>query len=168
MNLGDLFKENMGKDLAQIMKENPKLTKGKIEKMKKTLRPYNNDPNFGIATIMPQAGLAGASSVDLLFYLPTKKLYFVSIMWEGSSAKSQPVQEWAKNYRRWVKNPSSAAENLSPEVNLKEWRYTDKQTEMTVRDLNYSDHTQRWQDLRDATNDAAQQAFSKYRLETGS
>lgn len=167
MNLGDLFRENPNMSLEEILKKNHKLTKKKVAEMEKTLRPFNNDPNFGIATIMPQAGLTGAESVDVLFYLPTKQLYFVSTMWDGNDAKTVPVDDWAKTFRRWIKNPSQTTENLSPDVNLKEWHYVDKQTEMTVRNLAYSDHVQRWQDLRDASNEAAQAAFSKYRLETG-
>ncbi len=151
MNLGELFRQNPGKDLDAILKEQPKLKK-KLAKMKSELRPFNNDPNFGIATIMPQAGLTNAGSVDVLFYMPTKQLYFISAMWDGGDAKAIPVDEWSKSFRRWIKNPGQGTENLSPEVKLKEWRYADKQTEMTVRNLDYSDHVQRWQDLRDASN----------------
>ena len=168
MNLGDLFKEHPGKSLEEILKKDRKLTKKKLAAMEKSLRPFNGDPNFGIATIMPQAGLAGAGSADLLFYLPTKTLYFVSVMWDGADAQGQPVDQWAHDYRRWLKDPTKVTENLSPDVHLKEWRYKDHDTEMTVRDLSYTGHTQRWEDLRDATNEPAQSAFSQYRLEPGS
>ena len=60
MNLGDLFRENPNMSLEEILKKNHKLTKKKVAEMEKNLRPFNNDPNFGIATIMPQTGLANA------------------------------------------------------------------------------------------------------------
>jgi hypothetical protein len=57
---------------------------------------------------------------------------------------------------------------MGDRVMLREWRYADGPSEMVLRDLDYPDHPQRWQDLRDASNATAQTAFSKYRLETGS
>ena len=166
MNLAELFKEYPGMGLEEILKKNPKLKK-KAAEMEKTLRSFNDDPNFGIATLLPQSGLKGASSVDVVFYLPTRKLYFISAMWQGDDAKAIPLEDWAHQYRRWTKT-SEGPEPLGNDVQLKEWHFENGPTEMTLRDLKYSDHLQRWEDLRDASNDAAQSAFAKYRLETGS
>ena len=166
MNLSELFKQYPGMSLDEILKKNPKLRK-KLPGMENTLRPFNDDPNFGIATLLPQSGLTGASTVDVLFYLPTRKLYFISAMWQGDDAKGIPLEDWAHQYRRWTQ-ASGGPEPLGGDVQLKEWHFNDGPTEMTLRDLKYSDHSQRWQDIRDASNDAAQTAFAKYRLETGS
>lgn len=135
---------------------------------KKKLRPFNNDPQFKIVTLDASAGVTGATSLDLLFYLPNSKLYFVSATWEGDNAKTIPLEQWAKQYRRWNKNSSGGPEPLGNDVTLKEWHFNDTHTEMILRDLNYSNHIQRWQDIRDSSNDAAQQAFAKYRLDAGS
>jgi hypothetical protein len=135
---------------------------------KKKLRPFNNDPQFSIVTLGPSEGLTGASSTDLLFYLPNNKLYFVSATWDGDSANGIPLTEWAHQYRRWNKNAAGSSEPLGNDVLLKEWHFDDQKTEMVLRDLNYSNHLQRWQDIRDSTNDAAQAAFAKYRLDAGS
>jgi len=135
---------------------------------KKKLRPFNNDPDFKIVTLDASAGVTGASSMDLLFYMPNSKLYFISATWEGDGAKAVPVEDWAHQYRRWTKNGNGSPEPLGNDVTLKEWHFDDTQTEMVLRDLNYTSHIQRWQDIRDASNDAAQQAFAKYRLDAGS
>jgi hypothetical protein len=136
--------------------------------LKKKMRPFNNDPQFKIVTLDASAGVTGATTLDLLFHIPSGKLYFISAMWEGDGAKAVPVDQWAKQYRRWNKDSSGNPEPLGNDVLLKEWHFNDVHTEMVLRDLDYSNHLQRWQDLRDASNDAAQQAFAKYRLDTGS
>lgn len=135
---------------------------------KKKLRPFNNDPDFKIVTLDTAAGVTGATSVDLLFYLPNSKLYFISATWDGDSANTIPVTEWAHQYRRWTKNGNGVPEPLGNDVTLKEWHFDDTHTEMVLRDLTYTNHLQRWQDIRDSSNDAAQQAFAKYRLDAGS
>ncbi|HJT24254.1 MAG TPA: hypothetical protein VJ873_06735, partial [bacterium] len=134
---------------------------------KKKLRPFNNDPQFKIVTLKAEDGLSGATSADLLFYLPEGKLYFVSATWDGDGAKSIPLSDWAYQFRRWNKDNSGSAEPLGNDVTLKEWHFDDTHTEMVLRDLNYTSHIQRWQDIRDSSNDAAQAAFAKYRLEAG-
>lgn len=140
----------------------------KFPALKKKLRPFNNDPQFKIATLDTSEGVTGATSLDLLFHIPSGKLYFISAMWEGDGAKAVPVEDWAKQYRRWNKDSSGSPEPLGNDVLLKEWHFNDTHTEMVLRDLDYSNHLQRWQDLRDASNDPAQQAFAKYRLDAGS
>ncbi len=140
----------------------------KYPKAKDKLRPFNNDPQFQIVTLGPSEGVNGPSSVDLLFYIPNSKLYFMSSMWEAEGAKTIPVDEWAHQYRRWNKNVVTNPEPLGNDVLLKEWHFNDGQTEMTLRDLNYTTHLQRWEDIRDASNEAAQDAFAKYRLDAGS
>ncbi len=135
---------------------------------KKKMRAFNNDPDFKIVTLDAAAGVTGATSVDLLFYLPNSKLYFISATWDGDSASTIPVTDWAHQYRRWNKNTNGAPEPLGNDVTLKEWHFDDTHTEMVLRDLSYSNHMQRWQDIRDSSNDAAQQAFAKYRLDAGS
>jgi hypothetical protein len=134
----------------------------KHPEIKKALRKFNDDPVFQIVTLNSKNGLTGASSVDLLFY--KKQLYFVSAMWDGDRAKGVDLKDLAQQYRRWNKK-GSGAESLGDQVLLKEWRFTDTQTEMTLRDLNYPDHVQRWEDIRDASNSEAQAAFAKYRLD---
>jgi len=138
---------------------------GKYPKIKKKFRSFNNDPQFQIVTLDRSAGLTDANSTDLLFFNDT--LYFVSASWEGADAQNIPVQDWVKQFRRWNHANTGAAENLGADVLLKEWHFNDGKTEMTLRDLNYSNHIQRWQDLRDAANDAAQAAFAKYRIDAG-
>jgi hypothetical protein len=155
--VGDL---SLGMDMSDILSRFPGA--------KKKMRPFNNDPQFKIVTLGPSDGVSGPSTVDLLFYLPNSKLYFVSAMWEGDGAKTIPVDQWAHQFRRWNKVSNGNPEPLGNDVLLKEWHFNDNQTEMILRDLDYSTHLQRWQDIRDATNDAAQQAFSKYRLDAGS
>ncbi len=150
----------LGMNMADILQKYP-LAKAK-------LRPFNNDPQFQIVTLGPSEGVSGPSTVDLLFYIPNGKLYFMSSMWEGDGAKAIPVEDWAHQYRRWNKNSTGTPESLGNDVLLKEWHFNDSQTEMTLRDLNYTTHLQRWEDIRDASNDAAQAAFAKYRLDAGS
>lgn len=135
----------------------------KYPSLKKKLRPFNNDPVFQIATLDQKSGITGASTVDLLFF--HDQLYFISSMFETEAAKAAPFDAWVKQYRRWNKAAGDNAESLGAQVLLKEWHFADGKTEMTLRDLNYPDHLQRWEDLRDATNEAAQQAFMKYRLD---
>ena len=137
----------------------------KYPKIKKSIRNFNNDPLFQIVTLTSKEGLTDASSVDLLFY--KKNLYFISTMWDGDRANNVALADWAKQYRRWNKRGTDS-EPLGDKVLLKEWRFTDPQTEMTLRDLNYTDHIQRWQDIRDAANSEAQAAFAKYRLDVAS
>lgn len=130
--------------------------------LKKSIHKFNNDPQFQIVTVTPKNGLTSATSVDLLFF--KKQLYFISVMWDGEKAKAVDVKSWAKQYRRW-NNHGNDSEPLGDQVLLKEWHFSDNQTEMVLRDLNYPDHVQRWQDLRDASNAEAQAAFAKYRLD---
>ena len=162
MNLGELFKEYPNMTLEQIVKKHSKVKKNLAE-MKKTLRPFNNDPDFGITTISNLTGLSGAASMDLLFY--KNQLYFISSLYESDGAKQLPFENWVKEFRRWNRTSNGSGENLGSDVLLKEWHFTDLQTEMTLRDLNYSNRVQRWQDLRDAANAPAQAAFVKYRLD---
>jgi hypothetical protein len=149
----------LGMPMAEVLQKYPGL--------KKELRPFNNDPKFQIATLTPALGLAGASSMDLLFYIPTGKLYFLSAMWESETAKGIPLEQWAHQYRRWNQGGGGNPESLGNNVLLKEWDFKDSQTEMILRNLAYSDHLQRWQDLRDDTDEPAQDAFAKYRLDGG-
>jgi hypothetical protein len=134
----------------------------KYPEIKKSVRKFNNDPLFQIVTLTTKDGLTGASSVDLLFY--KKTLYFISTMWDGDNAKTVALKDWASEYRRWNKRGTDS-EPLGDQVLLKEWHFADPQTEMILRDLNYPDHIQRWQDIRDASNFEAQAAFAKYRLD---
>jgi len=164
MNLGGLFEDNPKMTLDEILKKHHALKK-KLPELRKTLRPFNNDPLFGITTLSATTGLTEAASVDLLFF--KGKLYFMSVMWETEAAKKLPVLEWAKQYRRWNKKSADSTENLGSQAVLKEWHFDDKATEMVLRDLDYSDQLKCWQDLRDASDEDAQAAFSKYRLESG-
>jgi hypothetical protein len=144
----------LGMDEDAIVQKHPEI--------KKSIRKFNNDPLFQIVTLTNKDGLAGASSVDLLFY--KKTLYFMSTMWDGDTAKTVALKDWATQYRRWNKRGTDS-EPLGDQVLLKEWHFADPQTEMILRDLNYPDHIQRWQDIRDASNSEAQAAFAKYRLD---
>jgi hypothetical protein len=144
----------LGMDEDAIIKNHPEI--------KKTIRKFNNDPLFQIVTLTTKDGLTDASSVDLLFY--KKTLYFVSTMWDGDKAKNVALKDWASEYRRWNKRGTDS-EPLGDQVLLKEWHFADPQTEMILRDLNYPEHIQRWQDIRDASNSEAQAAFAKYRLD---
>ncbi len=148
---------SMGMTWDQLLQKYPEL--------KKKIRSFNDDPLFKIATLDAACGLTGASSLDLLFF--KKQLYFLSASWEGEGAKPIPLEVWQHQYRRWDKTPSQDKQPLGPQVHYKEWQFNDGLTEMTLRDLDYPDHLQRWQDLRDASNLEAQAAFAKYRLEAG-
>jgi hypothetical protein len=156
-----LMREAAGFSLGMTRDE----VRQKIPALKKKLRGFNSDPEFKIATLGKESGLKDASSVDLLFF--QGKLYFISAMWEREQAQLVPVADWAKQFRRWTRAKSGKPEPLAGDVLLKEWHFNDGTTEMTLRDLNYSEHQQRWQDLRDASNGEAQAAFSKYRLDGG-
>jgi hypothetical protein len=147
----------LGMSQAQVAQKFPDL--------KKKLRPYNGDPQFKIATVDKLDGLTEATTMDLLFFLPNDRLYFVSTTWDGDPAAKLPFADWAHQYRRWTKTSNPGGEALGNDVLLKEYHFNDMATEMTLRDLNYTSHVQRWQDLRDASNQDAQAAFSKYRLE---
>lgn len=132
---------------------------------KKALRPYNDDPLFKIASLKAGKDLSETTTLDLVFF--KDRLYFASAMWEADKAKVIPIDQWVNDYRRWDKAKQGDQEALAPQVNLKEWHFTDGPTEMVLRDLNYPDHIQRWQDIRDSSSPEAQAAFAKYRLETG-
>ncbi|HUO57966.1 MAG TPA: hypothetical protein VMV05_07285 [bacterium] len=164
MNLTDLMKKYPKMGLEEIVRKHPNLKK-KMPEMQRALRPFNNDPLFGITTLNNLNGLSGASSMDLLFF--KNRLYFVSAMWEGAEAQSLPFQDWVRQFRRWNSNARGSEEPLGSDVMLKEWKFSDGPTEMTLRDLNYSGKIQRWQDLRDSSDAEAQAAFAKYRLEAG-
>ena len=166
LNLGELLKQYPNMTLEEIVKKHPAL-KRKLAEMKQTLRPFNGDPQFGITTLTVLNGLSGASNMDLLFFLPNQKLYFMSTTWDGDEAQKLAFPDWENNYRRWKRPSPMGTESLGSGVDLKEWLFIDGSTEMTLRDLNYSGKLQRWQDLRDATNTDAQAAFAKYRLDTG-
>lgn len=149
---------SLGMNMQEVLQKYPSV--------KKLLRPYNNDPLFNIATLPSPSGPTGPSTLDLLFF--KDQLYYVSAMWEGGNIGSVPLDEWSKQFRRWNRNKGSSIETLGSQATLKEWNFTeDGETEMVLRDLSYSDQVKRWEDLRDASNEAAQAAFSKYRLETG-
>ena len=161
LNMGEVFKKYPKMTLEEIIKKHSAVRKNLAE-LKKTLRPFNNDPLFGITTLNAQTGLSDASSMDLLFF--KGRLYFISAMWEGDNAKKVTVDDWVHQFRRWIK-PSAGTESLGNDVSLKEWHFKDDATEMTLRDLNYNGKLQRWQDLRDGSNAEAQAAFQKYRLD---
>lgn len=144
----------LGMTEDQVLQKHPEI--------KKSIHKFNNDPLFQIVTLTPKNGISDASSMDLLFF--KNQLYFVSTMWDGEKAKSITIKEWANEYRRWNSHGTDS-EPLGDKVILKEWHFTDPQTEMTLRDLNYPDHLQRWQEIRDASNAEAQAAFAKYRLD---
>jgi hypothetical protein len=132
--------------------------------LKKLLRPYNNDPQFQIASLTTQDGLSGMSKADFIFF--HNQLYFISAEWDGADSKTLPVNEWAHQFRRWDKTRHSKDEKLKDNVTLNEWYFVDGSTEMTVMHLDYPGNNQTLQQLRDATNSPAQAAFAKYRLET--
>jgi hypothetical protein len=138
----------------------------KFPSAKKKFRSYNDDPLFSIVTVDKSMGLAGASSADLLFF--QDNLYFISATWDSAEAKDIPLDQWVKQYRRWGHAAGSGPQNLGDNVLLKEWHFDDKKTEMTLMDLNYTDHMQRWQNIRDASNEPAQTAFAKHRIDAGS
>jgi hypothetical protein len=137
----------------------------RYKKSLKNLRPFNGDKDLRIITLTAKDGYKTSDSADLLFH--KDKLYFVSVMWSGPTAESQPFEMWVKNARRWKLNKGGTPENLGAEVLLKEWHFADGPTEMTLRDLKFNDSRQRWRELRDASNEPAQTAFAKYRLEAG-
>jgi len=132
--------------------------------LKKLLRPYNNDPEFKIASLTTANGLTGPSKADFIFF--HNQLYFISTEWDSVNAQAPPFEDWAKQFRRWNKTPHVQAEKLNDQVNLKEWHFADGSTEMTLMHLDYPGNNQLLQQLRDATNSPAQAAFAKYRLET--
>src|ERR1041384_8075649 len=152
--VGDL---SLGTPQDQILQKYPEV--------KNALRPYNDDPLFKIATLQVEnkvpSSLAskrekkkaspgivsekampvlGASTVDLLFF--QGKLYYLSATWEGDPAKAVPAAQWVEDFRRWNPRRTSPTEvqSMGDQVLLKEWRYADGKTEMTLRDLNYPDH----------------------------
>lgn len=71
--------------------------------LKKLLRPYNNDPEFKIATLTSENGLAGATKADFIFF--HNQLYFISAEWDGAKPQSLPFEDWARQFRRWNKTP---------------------------------------------------------------
>lgn len=165
LNMDRVLDQYKVHSMEDLFKKKPALKKS-LPQLQRALRSFNNDPQFGITTLKTSDGLKGSTTVDLIFYLPTQKLYFISSMWESGDGASVPVEDWAHQYRRWKKGNSGSAENLGNNVILKEWNFVDDQTEMVLRSLDYSGKVQKWQDLRDAANEAAQNAFAKYRLET--
>jgi hypothetical protein len=162
-----VLEQNKVKTMEELFKKKPSLKKN-LAQLQRALRSFNNDPQFGITTLKASNGLKGSTTVDLIFYLPNNKLYFMSSMWEAGEGAGIPIEDWAHQYRRWKSTASGSAENLGNNVTLKEWKFTDDQTEMILRSLDYTGKVQKWQDLRDAGNEAAQSAFAKYRLEAGS
>ena len=150
----------LGTDMESVLKKFPDA--------RKKLRPFNNDSQFRIVSLTLPAGAGTPTTQDLIFYIPNNKLYFISTMWEADKGAQVPIEDWAHEYRRWKSKASGAPEDLGNNVILKEWHFNDNQTEMTLRSLDYTGKVQKWQDLRDTGNDAAQTAFAKYRLEAGS
>jgi hypothetical protein len=149
---------SLGMAQAQVLQLYPKV--------KKKLRPFNNDPVFQIADLSAADGLApGWSTLSLLFF--KGQLYYFSVLWDGDAAQNLPFQDWVHQYRRWNLSGSQGHQNqmMGDKINLQEWNFSDQKTEMTLRDLSYDGKSQRWQDLRDASNADAQSAFSKYRLD---
>ncbi len=130
-------------------------------------RSFNNDPLFKIVTLNDQQNLPeGASEAELIFF--EKSLYFVSTKWEGEAALKIPVESWSRQFRRWKKkqpNSSLQLQNTSPDTLLKEWYFADGTTEMVLRNLSFNSQSNRWMDLRDISNEAAQEAFAKYRFD---
>ena len=167
MNMDRILDQYKVKSMDELFKKKPALKKN-LAQLQRALRSFNNDPQFGITTLKVSNGLKGSTTADLIFYLPNQKLYFISSMWEAGDGANVPVEDWAHQYRRWKSNASGAAENLGNNVTLKEWHFADDATEMILRSLDYGGKVQKWQDLRDASNEAAQNAFAKYRLEAGS
>lgn len=136
----------------------------KYPKLKKKLRKFNDDPVFRIVTLEEKDGLTSAQSVDLIFY--KDKLYFISAKWQPENvAQAKTLNDMTHEYRRWSNNRRGDVENLGGQTSLREWRFKDAQTEMIMRDLDDSKTNQWWQDLRDASNTEAQDAFAKYRLD---
>jgi hypothetical protein len=164
LNMDPVLEKNKVHSLEELFKKKPSLKKA-LPQLQRALRSFNNDPQFGITTLKASNGLKGSTTVDLIFYLPNHKLYFISSMWESTDGANIPIEDWAHQFRRWKKGNSGSAENLGNNVTLKEWNFVDDQTEMVLRSLDYSGKVQKWQDLRDASNEAAQSAFAKYRLE---
>jgi hypothetical protein len=138
----------------------------KFPKAKRKFRPFNNDPLFSIVTLDKSLGLNNTATADILFF--KDRLYFVSAAWEAEQVQAVPLEDWVKQYRRWNHSSSAGAETLGPQVKLKEWYFKDGSTEMVLRDLNSPGHIQRWQELRDAADTEAQEAFAKYRLDVSS
>lgn len=138
-------------------------------KVQKKLRPFNNDPNFKIADLASTDGLeSGWSTLSLLFF--KGRLYYFSVLWDGSAAQTVPLKTWVHEYRRWSPHNrlGHQSQMMGDNIKLQEWYFDDQKTEMTLRDLDYEGKSQRWQDLRDASNADAQAAFAKYRLDGGS
>jgi len=134
--------------------------------VKKELRPYNNDPLFRIADLTSSDGLpSDLSGLSALFF--KNQLYYVLSSWEGAPALAVPMDQWVHQYRRWTlhNGQGQPTQVLGGQDLLREWYFSDSQTEMTLRAMNYEGKTQRWQDLRDASNTEAQAAFAKYRLD---
>lgn len=167
MNLKRIMEENKVTSVEALLKKKPSMKKA-LETLKRTPRSFNNDPQFGISSIETLSDAGKPTKMDLIFYLPNNKLYFISAMWEADRSGQVPVADWANQFRRWKIKGTGAPENLNNNVTLKEWKFNDVQTEMTLRSLDFSGKEQKWQDLRDATNEPAQGAFAKYRLEAGS
>ncbi|MGH7739097.1 MAG: hypothetical protein ACREL1_03015 [bacterium] len=138
-------------------------------KVQKKLRPFNNDPNFKIVDLVSSDGLEpGWSTLSLLFF--KGQLYYFSVLWDGAAAQAVPLKTWVHEYRRWSPRNrlGHQSQMMGDNIKLQEWSFDDQKTEMTLRDLDYENKSQRWQDLRDASNADAQAAFAKYRLDSGS
>jgi len=133
----------------------------------KKMTDFNHDPDFGVLHLVPGHGFQGPSGMDLLFHLPSGKLFFISATWEGDGAKAIPVADWARRYRRWKLDSKPAPAPTDSKLSFQEAHFKDPRTEMVLRDLNYPSHLQRWQDLRDASNADAEVDFEKYREKAG-
>jgi hypothetical protein len=127
------------------------------------LHPYNNDPDFKIASLKKAEELpAGLTGLDLIFYQGS--LFFISQQWEQPDGQKD-LDAWAKTYRRWLKEGGGKLQSLGDGATLREWYFQDTGTEMILRELKFKDRTEHWQDIRDGANQEAQKAFAKYRID---
>ncbi|HET9870806.1 MAG TPA: hypothetical protein VFR02_09970 [bacterium] len=175
LGAGGLWQDLFAGPKIPLPRQNGPLTLGMPEAQvaqllpgsRKKLRPFNNDPDFKIADLTSADGLpTGWSTLSLLYY--QGRLYYLSVMWNGDAAQALPFDQWVRQYRRWDRGPQGhQTQSMGAQITLEEWHFTDGSTEMTLRNLGYDGKTQRWQDLRDSSDAAAQAAFSKYRLDGG-
>jgi len=130
-------------------------------------RPFNNDPHFRILTLKDRKDMPeGAAEAELIFF--EDRLYFVSAKWEENATEKVPVDAWSEEYRRWKRrqpNDAVALQGAGQDTVLNEWYFDDGTTEMILRDLKFNQTVNRWKDLRDASNQAAQRAFAPYRFD---
>jgi hypothetical protein len=130
-------------------------------------RAFNNDPLFRILTLKDRRDMPeGAAEAELIFF--EGALYFVSAKWEDLAAAKVPVETLSQQFRRWrLKRPAPdvSLQGAGRDTVLGEWYFDDGATEMVLRDLRFNQTVNRWMDLRDASNEAAQRAFAPYRFD---